>query len=115
MQRSQVQLLSTMVEELTFAGAPLPALAPRGAQLLARDRHLRRAPLQRARLRSARRARLGGRDAQFVRQAVRARSELIRNSALIVTSSSGRIENCEGSAEGCVESGGSAQSIPLYR
>ena len=28
MQRSQVQLLSTMVEELTFAGAPLPALAP---------------------------------------------------------------------------------------
>ena len=50
-----------------------------------------------------------------VRQAVRARSELIRNSALIVTSSSGRIENCEGSAEGCVESGGSAQSIPLYR
>ena len=27
MQRSQVQLLSTMVEELTFAGAPLPAPA----------------------------------------------------------------------------------------
>ena len=28
MQRSQVQLLSTMVEELAFAGAPRPALAP---------------------------------------------------------------------------------------
>ena len=28
MQRSQVQLLSTMVEELRFAGAPRPALAP---------------------------------------------------------------------------------------
>jgi len=28
MQRSQVQLLSTMVDELAFAGAPRPALAP---------------------------------------------------------------------------------------
>ena len=28
MQRSQVQLLSTMIDELAFAGAPRPALAP---------------------------------------------------------------------------------------